>query len=328
MRVVQFDAYGGPEVLTTARAPVPEPGPGEVRIRAEAISVGYAQTQMRRNVFPAPMWRPVFPVVLGGDVVGRVTAVGAGVSGVRVGDRAGAFTLYGAYAEQVVVDATTVVPVPDGLDAAEAAILPGTGLIAAGVLRTALLCEGESVLVHAAAGGIGHLAVQLAKAAGAGLVVATASSARKLDFARSLGADVTVDYSAPDWAARIRAAVDGRGVDVVLESIGGEVVHQGIDLLAPGGRLVFFGSSAAELAVPDVPLMRLIGLKYVTGFALSAWRDGRPDDYRDTVEELTAHLVSGRLKSTVHARLPLADAARAHEIVENRAQLGRVVLVP
>ncbi|MFG2110804.1 quinone oxidoreductase family protein [Micromonospora chersina] len=325
---MQFDRYGGPEVLVAADVPVPEPGAGEVRIRAEAISVGYAQTQMRRDVFPAPMWRPVFPVVLGGDVVGRVTAIGDGVTGVRVGDRVGAFTLYGAYAEEVVVDAATLVGVPEALDAAEAAVLPGTGLIAGGVLRTALLRKGETVLVHAAAGGIGHLAVQLAKAAGAGLVVATAGSAKKRDFARSLGADVAVDYTRPDWAHEVRAATGGRGVDVVLESIGGNVVEQGVDLLAPGGRLVFFGSSAAELAVPAVPLMKLIGLRYVTGFALSAWRNSRPDEYRDVLEELTSHLLDGRLSSAVHARLPLTSAAQAHALVESRVHPGRVVLVP
>jgi NADPH2:quinone reductase len=327
MRVVHFDTYGGPEVLIPALAPVPVPGSGQVCIQTEAISVGHAQTQMRRNVFPAPMWRPVFPVVLGGDVVGTVTAVGPGVDTVHIGDRVGAFTLYGAYAEQVVVDAATVVPVPRELDAAEAAVLPGTGLIAAGVLRTALLRKEDTVLVHAAAGGIGHLAVQLAVAAGA-RVVATAGSPDKREFARSLGADVTVDYSAPDWADEVRSATGGRGVDVVLESIGGDVVHQGIDLLAPGGRLVFYGSSAGEQAVPDVPLMKLIGLKYITGFALSAWRNGRPDEYRDAVEDLTGQLVNGQIRSVVHARVPLADAARAHEIVESRAHLGRVVLIP
>ncbi|MEU1363657.1 zinc-binding dehydrogenase [Micromonospora zamorensis] len=328
MRVMQFDRHGGPEVLVAADVARPEPGAGAVRIRAEAISVGYAQTQMRRDVFPAPMWRPVFPVVLGGDVVGRVTAIGDGVTGVRIGDRVGAFTLHGAYAEEVVVDATTLVPVPDALDAAEAAVLPGTGLIAGGVLRTALLRKGDTVLVHAAAGGIGHLAVQLAKAAGAGLVVATAGSASKRDFARSLGADVAVDYTRTDWADEVRSATGGRGVDVVLESIGGDVVEQGLDLLAPGGRLVFFGSSAAELAVPTVPLMKLIGLRYVTGFALSAWRGSRPDEYRDVLDDLTSRLLDGRLRSTVHARLPLSGAAEAHELVESRAHPGRVVLVP
>jgi NADPH2:quinone reductase len=328
MRVMRFDGYGGPEVLVEADAPVPEPGPGQVRIRAEAISVGYAQTQMRRNVFPAPMWRPVFPVVLGGDVVGRITAVGDGVTGAGVGDRVGAFTLYGAYAEEVVVDAATLVAVPEALDAAEAAVLPGTGLIAGGVLRTAMLRKDETVLVHAAAGGIGHLAVQLAKAAGAGLVVATAGSPGKRDFARSLGADVAVDYTRDDWADEIRAATGGRGVDVVLESIGGNIVEQGVDLLAPGGRLVFFGSSAAELAVPTVPLMKLIGLRYVTGFALSAWRNSRPDEYREVLGELTDQLLDGRLRSAVHARLPLSEAGRAHALVESRAHPGRVVLVP
>ena len=328
MRVAQFTEYGPPGVLVSADAPLPEPGPGQIRIRAEAISVGYAQTQMRRNVFPAPMWQPVFPVVLGGDVIGHVTATGPGVTSPAVGDRVGAFTLYGAYADEVVVDAVTSVPVPAGLDAAEAAVLPGTGLIAAGVLATALLRKGDTVLVHAAAGGIGHLAVQLAKAAGAGLVIGSAGSAAKRAFAESLGADATVGLADPRWTEQVGVLTGGRGVDVVLESIGGAVVHQGIDLLAPGGRLVFYGSSAADKAVPEVPLMKLIAMKYVTGFALSAWRNSRPDDYAAAVTSLASGLRDGAIRSVVHARLPLSRAAEAHEIAESRRHPGRVVLVP
>ncbi|MFE6624379.1 zinc-binding alcohol dehydrogenase family protein [Streptomyces sp. NPDC008086] len=328
MRAVQFDRYGAPDVLHVAERPVPEPGPGQVRIAVEAVSVGHAQTQMRREVFPAPMWKPEFPVVLGGDVVGRIAAVGPDVTGLDPGDRVGAFTLYGAYAEQVVVDVATVVPVPEELDAAEAAVLPGTGLIALGILRTGQLAKGETVLVHAAAGGVGHIAVQLARAAGAGRIIGTAGEPAKREFARTVGADAVVDHRSPHWAEEVRELTDGRGPDLILDGVGAEVLQQGVRLLAPGGRLVFYGSSGGELEIPRVSVMDLIGIKYVTGFALSAWRLGRPHEYAAGVAELTRLLAEGQVKSAVHARLPLERAAEAHTLLEARAQLGRVVLIP
>ncbi|MFF5639250.1 zinc-binding alcohol dehydrogenase family protein [Streptomyces sp. NPDC012825] len=326
MRAVRIHEYGGPEVLRTEEVPIPEPGPGQVLIEAEAVSVGFAQTQMRRNAFPAPMWRPEFPITLGGDVVGDVVAVGPGVTGIVVGDRVGAFTLHGAYAEYVVVDADTVLPVPAALDAAQATALPAPGPIAMGTMGTASLAPGESVLVHAASGGIGHLAVQLARLAGA-TVIATAGTPEKCAYARSLGADVAVDYSRADWADAVREATGGRGVDVILDSVGGEVLRQGVRLLAPFGRLVFYGSAGGGPDIPAVSPMELIGMKFLTGFALSAWRSARPERYRADHDALTAHLLAGTVRQTVHATLPLEDVGKAHEIVESRAQLGRIVLL-
>ncbi|WP_411074505.1 quinone oxidoreductase family protein [Streptomyces sp. cmx-4-7] len=326
MRAVRIHEYGGPEVLRTEEVPIPEPGPGQVLIEAEAVSVGFAQTQMRRNAFPAPMWRPEFPITLGGDVVGDVVTVGPGVTGIAVGDRVGAFTLHGAYAEYVVVDADTVLPVPAALDAAQATALPAPGPIAMGTMGTASLVPGESVLVHAASGGIGHLAVQLARLAGA-TVIATAGTPEKCAYARSLGADVAVDYSRADWADAVREATGGRGVDVILDSVGGEVLRQGVGLLAPFGRLVFYGSAGGGPDIPAVSPMELIGMKFLTGFALSAWRSARPERYRADHDALTAHLLAGTVRQTVHATLPLEDVGKAHEIVESRAQLGRIVLL-
>ncbi|MFH8725106.1 zinc-binding alcohol dehydrogenase family protein [Streptomyces termitum] len=327
MRTVRIHAFGNPEVLRAEETPVPDPGPGQVLIAVEAVGVGFAQTQMRRDVFPAPMWRPSFPIVLGGDVVGTVAALGAGVTGLREGDRVGAFTLHGAYAEYVAVDADTVLPVPAGMDAATATALPGSGPIAMGVLATAALRPGETVLVHAAAGGIGHLAVQAARAAGAGRIIATAGSAAKLDFARELGADVLVDYSRDDWPDRVREATGGQGVDIVLDSVGGEGLRTGIGLLAPFGRLVFYGSSAGGRALPAVSPMELIGMRSLTCFALGQWRTSRRRAYLDHHDTLVRHLTDGTVRHAVHAALPLEEAAKAHEIVESRAHTGRVVLL-
>jgi NADPH2:quinone reductase len=328
MRAVALRDFGAPEMLDVTEVPAVEPGAGQVRIAAEAISVGFAQTQMRRDEFPAPIWRPELPLVLGGDVVGVVDRLGAGVTDVRLGDRVGAYVLHGAYADYVRADAATLVSVPADLDAAEATVLPGTGMIAAGVLDVGGIRAGDTVLVHAAAGGVGHLAVQLAGLAGAGQVIATAGSAAKRTFAAGLGADVVIDYTRPDWADQVRAATGGRGVDLILDSVGGDILRAGIGLLAPMGRLVFYGSAGGGRDVPRVSVMELIGLRFVTGFGLSAWRSARPDQFQDRLTDLTEHLRTGRVVARVHARLPLSGAGEGHRMVESRAHHGRVVLMP
>ncbi|MDA3624729.1 zinc-binding dehydrogenase [Saccharopolyspora sp. WRP15-2] len=325
MRTVRFHEFGPPEVLTVEETPVPRPGPGQVLIEAEAVSVGFAQTQMRRDIFPAPMWNRELPSVLGGDVIGRIEAVGPDVRGMRPGDRVGAFTLYGAYADYVVVDADTVLPVPEGLDAAAATALPSSGPIAAGTLDVGMVKRGEVVLVHAASGGIGHISVQMAKAAGA-VVVGTAGSPGKCEFVRSLGTDHVVDYSSDDWPDQVRAAVGG--VDLVLDSVGGSVLRAGLELLAPMGRLVFYGSAGGGREVPSVSVMDLIRLKYVTAFALSTWRTARREQYESALADLSDGLQSGRFRHAVYQTLDLAEAAKAHALIEARAHTGRIVLIP
>ncbi|BCJ61877.1 quinone oxidoreductase family protein [Micromonospora endophytica] len=326
MRAVRIHEYGPPDVLQVEDVPAPRPGPDQVLISVEAIGVGFAQTQMRRDIFAAPMWQPSFPIVLGGDLIGVVAEVGARVTGIAVGDRVGAYTLHGAYAEQAVVNADTLLPVPSGLDAAQATVLPSSGPIAAGTIGTAPLAQGESVLVHAASGGIGHISVQLARLAGAGLVIATAGGPEKAAFVEGLGADVVVDYTSADWADQVRAATDGRGVDVILDSVGGETLRRGIGLLAPFGRLVFYGSAQGGREIPLISPMELIGLRKVTGFALSAWRNARPAQYLADHEALVENLRSGGVRHHIHTILPLADVAEAHKIIESRAHRGRIVL--
>jgi NADPH2:quinone reductase len=193
------------------------------------------------------------------------------------------------------------------------------------VLRAGRLAEGETVLVHAASGTIGHLALQLAKLMGAGRVVGTASTPAKRDFALEFGADAVVDYSRDDWVEQARAAAGGRGADVILDGVGGDVLLDGIDVLAPFGRLVFYG---AAQGMPSVPVMRLLEMKSVVGSAFYAWWKHEPELLRKGLVELVDHVVAGRLRVAVHATLPLADAAAAHQMIEDRAHLGRILLVP
>ena len=321
MRRVRYYEYGDPDVLTLEEAPVPEPGPGQVRLRAEVIGANFVDTKFRRGtggIFQRPL-----PGIPTGDVVGTVVATGEGVDAGLVGTRV-ASLVEDAFADEVLADAAWLAPVPDGVDDGTASMLPMGGPVACGALRIGRLAAGETVLVHAAAGGIGHLAVQLAKLHGAGTVIGTAGSPAKLDFLRSLGADVAVDYTDPDWPERVREAAPG-GVDLVLDSVAGPMLERNVDLLAPLGRVVIYGAAGGE---PGAVPVTLYALRAIVGYSILAWRAARPDLARADVAEVAEHAAAGRLRTVVHARLPLTEAAKAHRILDGREQLGRVLLIP
>ena len=321
MRRVRYHEYGGPEVLRVEDAELPEPGQGQVRVRAAAIGANFVDTKFRRGA-GAIFHRPL-PATLTGDVVGTVDAVGEGVDAGLVGRRVATLVL-DAFADFVLADASGLVDVPDGMDDGAASMLPSAAPVAFGVLLASGLAPGGTVLVHAAAGNIGHLAVQLAKLRGAGTVIGTAGSPAKLDFVRALGADAAIDYGEEDWVDQVRAAAPS-GVDAVLDSIGAKTTLQSLELLAPFGHHVIYG--AADDVV-DVPATSLYRLRAISGFSLLAWQAARPVEYREALAELTDLLAKGRLRATVHTRLPLTEAAEAHRLLDARAQLGRVLLVP
>jgi NADPH2:quinone reductase len=318
MRAVRYRKHGGPEVLQIEEVPTPVAGAGQALIRVEAAGANAIDTVLRAGTSPWP--RPL-PGALTGDVVGRVVAVGPGVDTVTVGDRVAALT-EDAFAELVAVDATWLAAVPSTADAAEATALSMIAPLARGLLRAGQLTAGETVVVQSAAGGVGHLAVQLAVRLGAGAVIGTASTPAKRDFVRSLGAEA-VDSADPAWADRVRELAPG-GADLVLDSVGGQVFDAGVDLLAPLGRMVTYGAITG--ALPTVAAHSLFQLKYVAGFSMLAWRAARPEQARADMTEVAEMLAAGRLRSVVHARLPLAEVATAHEILDARANLGRVVV--
>ena len=310
MRTVRFHEHGGPAVLRVEQAPEPVAGAGQVLVRAEAIGANVIDTVIRSGTSPWP--RPL-PGALTGDVVGRVTAVGDGVTEYRVGDRVAGLS-EDAAADLVALDAGWLARVPEEADAAEATVLSMTAPLALGLLRAGRLAAGETVLVQSAAGGIGHLVVQLARELGAGRVIGTASTAAKRDFVRSLGAEAA-DYD----------KVEGP-VDLVLDAVGGEVFDAGLELLGPGGRMVTYGAVGGKL--PTVAALSLFALKWVTGFSMMAWRQGRPKQARADMTDVAAFRADGRLRVAIAERVPLAEVVRAHEILDARANLGRVVLIP
>ncbi|WP_406012336.1 zinc-binding dehydrogenase [Streptomyces sp. NBC_00984] len=325
MRIVRYHQHGTPEVLQVDEVAKPEPGPGQARIRAEVVGVNFAGIQERAGDFYYGE-RLQLPACPGGDAVGFVDALGPGVEGWQVGERVASVIFQDAFAEYSLARVKDLVRIPAEMDAAQATMLSSPAQVGLEVIQAAHLKEGESVLVHAAAGAIGHLVVQMVKALGAGTVIATAKDPAKLAFAKELGADHAVDYSQEGWEEQVRALTGGAGVDVVLDSVGADITPKSIGLLKPFGRLVFYGSAGGGLELPRIPLEDLAG-KCITHFSMGVM-DSQVDNFDKIVEEVCEMVLSGKVRPVVHTELPLEEAAKAHQLMEDRAQLGRVVLVP
>jgi NADPH:quinone reductase len=324
VRRVRYHCHGGPEVLVIEQADIPDPGPGQVLVRTEAIGINFVDARMRRETAADSIYYRALPATLTGDVVGTVEQAGTDADPALVGARV-AVLADDAYAEYVVADARWAAVVPEGLDAGAASMLPMIGPVALGVLRTARLAAGEAVLVTAGAGAIGHLAVQLARQQDAGIVIATAGSQAKLDFLAGLGADVAVNHREAGLAGRVRKAAPA-GIDVAVDGVGGPLLRECIGLLAPFGRAVGYGTSAGEPG--SLQLRSLAALKTLSGFSLLAWRVAAPEQARAATDEVAGLLAAGTLRATADTVLPLAEAARAHQLLEDRTVRGRILLIP
>jgi NADPH2:quinone reductase len=331
MKTIRFHEHGGPEVLRYEEIPDPVPGPGQVLLRVLAAGVNYADATRRTggSSYPRPTPLPFTP---GSEVVGVVEKLGDGVTGIERGTTMMAWLGQGGYAELAVADIGDLLPVPAGIKPAEALSLIIQGLSAALILKgSARLQADESVLVEGAAGGVGVLAVQLAKIYGAGRVIGAASTQAKRDLVVSLGADAAVDYTQPGWAAEVKAKNDGRPVDVIMEMTGGDVFHQALDCLAPFGRMVAYGNASRQPM--NLNVQRLYALNQtVTGFFLSGFIAGQSRD-RGTfaaklLDELGGYVRGGRLRLQPGGTYRLAQAADAHRAIEGRGTTGKIVLVP
>jgi NADPH:quinone reductase len=314
MRAIQIEEFGGPEVMRLADVPDPQPGDGEVAVEVARAGINFADTHVTRNDYLAKHQLPLIP---GGEIAGRTTD----------GRRVAALLASGGYAQKVAVNEAVLVPVPDQVSDEEAAALLLQGLTARSLLRVcARLEEGESVVVQAAAGGTGSLAVQLAKQMGAGRVIGLASSEEKRELARRLGADVAVDSRADDLETAILEANDGQPVDVVLEMTGGESFEAGLRALAPFGRLVTYGLASREpVEVRNVDLMRTS--RSVVGFWLMHLF-GRPQELREGIAELLEAVAARKLEVVIGDVYPLSEARRAHEDIAARRTHGKLLLDP
>ncbi|GAA1090820.1 quinone oxidoreductase family protein [Kitasatospora arboriphila] len=304
---IRHEVNGGPEVLFVEKVDRPEAGVGEVLIRVEAVGVTLPTVRKVREGGK--------PVPFGGEVAGKVVALGAGVTPFSVGDRVTGLCFADAYAEFAVLDTAMASPIPDGATAVEAVALVRSGLVARGAYEAARTGPGESVLVTAAASGVGTLALQYAKAGGAARVVAAVSSADKADFVRGLGADEVVLYEDADW---------GAPYDVILDGVGGDLLGPAVRALATGGRLVAYSSGGGTVEAYEL----LVRGASMIGFQMRAIAVGKPELYDRWLRELWQMRDAGILRTTVHEEIPLVDAARAHTLVEQRRNLGKVVLVP
>ena len=329
MRAIQIARFGGPEVLELVDLPTPAPGPGQVLVQVAAAGVNFSETLIRENRYAVT---PALPAVLGTEVAGTVLEVGPGVEGLPVGTRvAGALFAtgvhLGGYAEHVLVDANVAVPLPDTLSFADSTALMVQGLTAL-FLTKQIPPKGKTVLVSAAAGGVGSLLVQLAKRAGAATVIAAASTARKLEYARALGADAGVDYSKPEWVEHARAASGGRGPDIIYESVGGTVTKASLEALAPLGNLVVYG--ALNIQQFDLGVPELLGLIFknqsLTGFAVAPLLTA--EGLQAGLAELFDLAGRGELKVQIGGRYALERVADAHRALSGRMTIGKLVLVP
>jgi putative PIG3 family NAD(P)H quinone oxidoreductase len=324
MTVIEISQPGGPEVLTPAQRPVPRPGPGEIAIKIEAAGVNRPDILQRQGNYPPPPGASDIP---GLEAAGRVAALGEGVSDFAVGDAVCALLAGGGYAEYVAVPAVQCLPIPTPLSAVEAAALPETlftcwtNLIDGGRLEA-----GQSVLIHGGASGIGTTGIQLAKALGA-TVLATAGSPAKCAACRSLGADVAIDYKAEDFVTAVKDATGGKGVDVVLDMVGGDYVRRNMEILKPGGRHVSIATLGGVEAT--IPIFRLMQKRLIlTGSTLRARSPAEKGAIAARLREVVWPMIAaGKLKPAIHATYPLARAADAHRALEAGDHIGKIVLI-
>jgi NADPH:quinone reductase len=315
VRAIQITEFGGPEVLVLRDVDEPEVPDGFMLADVSAAGINYGDTHQTENSYLAAAELPLVP---GGELVGTTPD----------GRRVVALTNGGAYAEKALVHPALMWEIPDGVSDGEALALVVQGTTAWHLYKTsAALREGESVVVHAAAGGVGTLAVQLAKRFGAGRVIGVASSEEKRDLVQRLGADATVDSNADDLTAALREANEGARVDVVLEMVGGRTFTESFEALAPFGRLVHFGQAGREGAPEINPGKLMATSRGVIGFWLMHLLRS-PERLTEAMEDLFAAVEAGELEAIVGGTYPLEEAKRAHEDIRARTTTGKLVLTP
>lgn len=325
MRAVRVEAPGGPDALRLAEIPVPQPGEREVAVSVAYAAVNWGDTQKRAGIYPDPV---AYPVVLGMEVAGVVAAVGSAVRDLRAGDRVAALCgprLVGGYAEVVVVPRPYVLRLPPDAPLRMAAAVPLAALTAYHLLNSAYrLRRGETVLVHAAAGSIGQAICQLARAKGAH-VIGTVGRTDKVAAARAAGATVVVDRSREDFVRVALEATAGRGVDLVIDSLGGEILPRSFDALRIYGHLINIGEASGE---PDFPVRKKLYERSTSmaGFEVLHAQPGSPR-WRRGVRFVERLLANGGLRIPIAAELPLVEAGTAHALLEGRGTAGKVVLL-
>lgn len=315
MKAIRIHEFGGPENLRVDEIEKPNPTADEVLIKTVAAGINFADTMLRQNKY---LFSPPLPFTLGFEVAGTVETVGQNVKHLQVGQRVLATIRGGGYAEYAVANAQTIVPIPDNLDFGEATALLVQGLTALGLIVD--LKAGQNILIHAAAGGVGTLLVQLAKLRGA-KVIGTASSAEKLEKAASLGADVGINYTEEDWPTQVLQATGGAGADLIIEMVGGEIGQRNFECLAVKGTMIVYGAASGE----DFKISALNLLFKAQNAKSYNLNFETQENMVKFTGELMDHIAGDRLKISV-TEFPLEQAAEAHKALEGRKTTGKVVL--
>jgi NADPH2:quinone reductase len=323
MKAIRVHAFGGPEALRYDELPTPMPQAGEALVEIAAAGVNFIDVQHRTGRYKGP----ALPFAIGSEAAGTVTAVGTGVTEVAVGDRVAYAMVVGAYATHAVVPAKRLVKVPAAIDLQTAAAVMLQGLTAHYLTQsTYAIKAGDTALVHAAAGGAGQLVTQVARLRGA-TVYGTVGSAAKAAVARAAGAAATIDYRTQDFEAEIKKLTNGRGVDVVYDSVGKDTFEKSLNCLRPRGMLAVFGFSSGPVAPFDPAVLGAKGSLFLTRPGLNQYIATR-EELVGRANDLFAWLAAGKLKVTIDRVWPLAEAAAAHEALESRRTAGKLLLVP
>jgi putative PIG3 family NAD(P)H quinone oxidoreductase len=324
MRQIEFDGAGGPDVIRVALVPVPKPGPGKVLVEVVAYGINRPDCIQRLGVYPPPPGESQIP---GLEIAGRVVALGEGVTTLKPGDEICALVGSGGYAEYCVADAALCLPKPKALSLTEAAGVPENAFtVYDNVFTRGRLAKGETFLVHGGSSGIGTTAIMYAKHAGA-TVIATAGSEDKCRYCRTIGADHAIDYRTQDFVAEVQRITEKRGVDVILDMVGGPYIAKNISLLALDGRLVQIaflqGSMVGEFNYLPVMVKRLT----LTGSTLRPRTLAQKTAVAKALQKDIWPLYdAGTVKPVVHATFPLEETRQAHEMMESSAHLGKIIV--
>jgi NADPH2:quinone reductase len=322
MKAIRVHAPGGPEALRLEDVPDPQPGPGEIVVRLEAIGVNFIEIYQRTGAYPMQ-----YPYTPGREGAGRVSAVGPGVRGVRVGDRVASEQFIGAYAELATAKANRVVRLPDTVDARVGAAVILQGLTAHYLTTSTYPLEpGKRCLVHAAAGGAGLLLCQIAKHCGA-WIVGTTSTEEKARLAREAGADEVILYTQQDFVAEVKRLTNGSGVDVVFDSVGKTTFDGSLDCLVLRGMLVLFGQASGAVPPVDPQVLNRKGSLFLTRPYLAHYL-ATPEELASRAADLLGWIADGWLHVHIDRTVPLADAAEAHRALAARETIGKVLLAP
>jgi len=321
-KVIRIERHGGPEVLQWVDVPIGAPGPGEARVRQTAVGLNFVDIYQRSGLYPGTL-----PLILGGEGAGIVESVGPGVTDVRSGDRVVYMGANGAYAEERLVPVDRLVKLPDGIDdrTAAASFLKGT-TVQYLLHRTFKVAPGHTILLHAAAGGVGLIAGQWAKALGA-TVIGAVGSDEKREIAMKNGCDHVINYRSEDWVARVRELTAGAGVDVVYDSVGKDTFPGSLDCLKPLGMFVSFGNSSGLVPPLEMRTLQQKGSLFAT-CPTGVHYLARRADLVAAANALFAVLTDGTVKVEIGQTFALKDAAEAHRALESRRTVGATILLP